>query len=382
MFNSDNDDFSEEFGKVDNKRLKTDFKPWHKPRKQWVREFQWWKSFEEVYKRNSTHFREDEPIRYFGLPGGELLDVDYMSSMMEESDELKKMKLFVHGITSNNDDKVAADIRLSKLLDRSTIDSRSKVDRFRFESLKIPDSVLWNKIKAVTPYHIINLDFCEKVFQEDTIDSLHRLLKLQFSTLGEKPWLLCVTTRIDEKGDNDDILIRLNNRLQELSEEELDEYKLRTYFSDAFNAILSKINMVDCKGSLQLFIELYIIGFVIWLITLCQSESVQLKLKSSIKYSISSCSEHEDMYSFVFELKKSVDASSDPSKVANVVTARSDAINYSQMKDNLISKLSKTENLDDYLLSNDKEKERLIHTMKQLLSKAGYDTSSYEDFCG
>src|SRR5215467_2181593 len=53
--------------------LKT-FKAWHRPRKQYVRQFQWAKQIKNLI--GMLHFSEDPKVfRYLSLPGNDLLDV-------------------------------------------------------------------------------------------------------------------------------------------------------------------------------------------------------------------------------------------------------------------------------------------------------------------
>lgn len=50
------------------------FEPWHRPRKQWIRRYQWHDSLLEMMRE--THFPADARImRYLSLPGEDLLDV-------------------------------------------------------------------------------------------------------------------------------------------------------------------------------------------------------------------------------------------------------------------------------------------------------------------
>src|SRR5687767_14563357 len=48
-------------------------KPWHKPRKQWIRRNQWLKEMSDLCEL--LKFRERQTLRYLSLPGEDLLDV-------------------------------------------------------------------------------------------------------------------------------------------------------------------------------------------------------------------------------------------------------------------------------------------------------------------
>ena len=50
------------------------FKPWHKPRKQYVRRKQLLALLRRLYQQRQP----DEPLRYLGLPGTDLIDLRYL----------------------------------------------------------------------------------------------------------------------------------------------------------------------------------------------------------------------------------------------------------------------------------------------------------------
>lgn len=47
------------------------FQPWHKPRKQYVRQFQW--ITETVELIEEIDFRDGRPFKYLGLPGKDMM---------------------------------------------------------------------------------------------------------------------------------------------------------------------------------------------------------------------------------------------------------------------------------------------------------------------
>ena len=53
---------------------KKDFLPWHRPRKQYVREMQWCR---EIIEMVDEVLPENNVLKYLGLPGDDLLDLRY-----------------------------------------------------------------------------------------------------------------------------------------------------------------------------------------------------------------------------------------------------------------------------------------------------------------
>ena len=381
MFDNDEDEVHEDaIGVVTGVNEKKPFMPWHKPRKQWVREKQWWRCLNQLLIKPSNNFETDGTVKYFGLPGAELLDVDYLAMKMLESDDLNKKKLLIHGVISSTVEKQSADSRLASLLDRRNIDPLSKVDRCNFESLEQNNSMLWNSMKRIAPYHLINLDFCDKVFQDRTISAVHKLLEYQFNALLDKPWLFCLTTKVDTTASNIDVLIRLDKCLHSIEEDELAEFNLQKYFAPVFNAISKKNSIRSYTDSIGDFTNIFLVGFVIWLVLSCLALNVDFKLKSSSKYRVADIDSLPDMYSFVFEFNKKFEPQGDRTGVAvSAEVKRQDVIEGLDPREKIIEMLTRTVDLDE-LLNNDVDLlKRYVDETKALLERCGRDVTNYEN---
>ena len=91
-------------------------------------------------------YREINIIKYFGLPGEELLDINYFSKKLSAKSSDKT--ILVHGFIDSANGKNQAEARLSELLDRENISKESKVERFNFHALADKKSLAINKIKT------------------------------------------------------------------------------------------------------------------------------------------------------------------------------------------------------------------------------------------
>ena len=129
IFSSDDDlfDIAEVTGKVSNADENT-FKPWHKPRKQFIRENQWFNPLQRIAKSNK--YNTINTINYFGLPGGDLLDVTYISQKLSAHNELSNKDFLIHGFINNVSEFKKAQSGLSQLLDRKNVCKNSKVENF------------------------------------------------------------------------------------------------------------------------------------------------------------------------------------------------------------------------------------------------------------
>lgn len=375
--NDENESHLDSTGKISKPRKLNEFKPWHKPRKQWIREKQWWNVFKDVVSTNK--YNSTNTIKYFGLPGADLLDVDYISNKMLGTNDLNTKKLFIHGIILSESEHTSANSRLSTLIDRNSVDPASKIEKYDFEGMEGENSVLWKKFEEHGPYHFINLDFCEKIFQERTIGALSKSLEYQFKTQIGKPWVFCVTTKIDIDQNSNDVLTRLDNCLHNIAEDELALFNIEKHFHPVFDAIENKVGILEFAEDFENFSNIYIVGFVIWIVLSALSQGVSFKLKTSAAYNVDSNKPAPDMYSLVFEFKKLVQLEGDLTGVAQYSGINTGKANAESSKEAVIKKLSTTNKIDD-LLSGDVElMRRYIAETKSALSNCGWDISKYEE---
>lgn len=377
--NDDNEAHEDSFGAVTNGKSIFEYKPWHKPRKQWVRDKQWWGYLQKLLIKPANNYADEVTIKYFGLPGAELLDVDYLSKKMLESTVLNDKKLLIHGVVKSPKEKQVADSRLTKLIDRINIDENSKVERGEFEAIANRNSMLWNKMKSIAPYHFINLDFCDRVLEDATIGAVYNLLEYQFAKTVDKRWLFCLTTKIDTSETNSALLGRLDECLHKIEGDELAIYNLEEYFEPVFELISKKRKISDYIDNAVKFTDIFLVGFVIWLVLTAIQCNVNFKLKSSSKYTIASDGEVPDMYSFVFEFNPFFAPQVDHTGIATTHCSEpGQQVDIAAQKQNLMRKLSSTLDIDDMLGNNNDILEKYIDDTKQLLAGCGWDVSNYE----
>jgi hypothetical protein len=74
------------------KPKKKEFLPWHKPRKQYVRRYQWCEQIKKLFAPVPTDdvaSTGETTLRYFGLPGIDLLDLRYFHDQVCEPSQLR-----------------------------------------------------------------------------------------------------------------------------------------------------------------------------------------------------------------------------------------------------------------------------------------------------
>ena len=186
-----------------------DFLPWHRPRKQYVRQHQW---CHEIVRMIASMPPADGVLKYLGLPGVDLLDLRHFHAAVCEP---KKVALRFLGFNSSARPASKAQTELNISLDEvrrmPRVDLMSDVIGDSFARLANQESIAFRKARELGPYDVINLDLCDGFGAQapGTLDgsyyeAVRCLLALQSRTMN--PWLLFLTTRADKPNINDQVL--------------------------------------------------------------------------------------------------------------------------------------------------------------------------------
>jgi len=176
------------------------FKPWHRPRKQWVRRYQWHDQMAVALR--DTHFPADARVaRYLSMPGEDLLDVRVLREACEELG-LDLRFTGLNAVRRGSSDDVQLNLSESEVRGLGRIHAGSTILRERFESIGNQDSLAYAEMRAAGPYHAINVDLCDHIAlraqdggRTTIIDALAEIIQLQIRNASH-PWVLFVTTRV------------------------------------------------------------------------------------------------------------------------------------------------------------------------------------------
>ena len=198
----DNNELEEIAGKISNiQTLKKDFKPWHKPRKQWVRYCQWKNYLRSLLDENS--YNDIKTIKYFSFPGEDCLDIKVLYEQCKEQNK----SLYFQGIEA---DTIRTQAIMSQIMDLDGIDSGSTLHaQSTFEEISAERSSLFEKITSGSPYNIINLDFMNSIFSpnngKETMQAICKIIDRQLNQQYLK-WQLYITTRCNIGSINTEFL--------------------------------------------------------------------------------------------------------------------------------------------------------------------------------
>jgi 2-hydroxychromene-2-carboxylate isomerase len=175
--------------------------PWHRPRKQYVRERQWQSCANHLIQRlqnSQAPSLRDGKLNYMTLPGIDHFDVEVIGQTAIAAG----LKLEATGFLSEAESdpiKARSQVRADALIKRGLIEDTSITFPYSFEDMASRKSQAYREIKSRAPFHIINVDACGSIalpraqHSSRIIDALHSLIELQLGTMTD-PWVLFLTT--------------------------------------------------------------------------------------------------------------------------------------------------------------------------------------------
>ncbi len=149
------------------------FQPWHRPRKQFVRRFQW---LEQISRLGGA---AGSPIRYLGLPGTDLFDLRFIHREICEPAQRQMTFLgFNRALKAGDPD---LNTSLDEVRRLPYVDSRSELLGEDFRLLANTTSIAWKRAVDLGPFDVINLDLCDSVATDrpaagSIYDAMQRLM--------------------------------------------------------------------------------------------------------------------------------------------------------------------------------------------------------------
>ncbi len=265
------------------------FKPWHRPRKQWIRRYQWHDGLLDMVR--DTHFPDDSRIvRYLSLPGEDLLDVRVLREACEQAGaDLRFTGL--NSVRRNSADDIQLNIAESEVRGLPRIHSSSTILRERFESIANDGSLAHDAVRRSGPFHAVNIDLCDHIAlraagerQPTVLDALAEVIRLQLRHASH-PWLLFITTRVSPD--------RIDTRnLGALIQAVRDNVDASPEFGEGAAALL-ETEAERLQAALgdpvnlnpQHFMNLFTLGFGKWLLRFL-GETCSLRMLPSCFYSV------------------------------------------------------------------------------------------------
>src|ERR1035437_2617770 len=354
-----------------------EFLPWHLPRKQYVRQYQW---CEQIGRLLDQFQPSDGTLKYLGLPGTDLLDLRYFHSQLCAA---RKVKLRFLGFNSSamprSKDHTEMNISLDEVRRLPHVDPMSELIRDSFVLLAKENSLACKKTRELGPYDVVNLDLCDGFgAQRPTptnsyYDSVSALLALQART--KTPWLLLLTTRADKANIDGEVL---NTLLGKYVENLANCAQFREASREKF-AVETEEALRTVSATSDGLLSIFLTGLCKWLLGLalaCQPP-VSLELRSVIGYRVDGASVHEDLISLALRFTPTFVPAEDPLGLENSPAAMPDECALSAR---VLKRVAKRVDAAKKLREDEGLHQKMIDGTAKLLALARYDVDGYKEW--
>lgn len=370
---------------------RTNFFPWHKPRKHFLRVNQWSNSVAELVD-NLKLKQKNRSLQYLSLPGPDLLDVRTLEPMCQH----KEIKLSFLGLNDGGSDGAQKHLNsalLNQVLSLPSIDSLSSVVPDKFEHLSKKETIAYERVIAShRSFDVINVDLCGTLAEAPPgqpgptlINAVFNLINHQAKSRTED-WLLFLTTRSNKDMVDQGTMKKLINWLNQLidTDAELAQHYIDSGFVSAQELTEGKIDLEKLSHSAHSM--LFTVGLGHWIFESLFNNQPAWRVDMLPQYGYHVLLEDPkcDMISMGFYCKRlAVAAPQDPMGLAHIPPVQN-VPNVAQTKKNAHDKIHRRvrEFCDvDVKLHNEPElyKTSLAESAK-LLKSALYDEAKYLEF--
>ncbi len=346
-----------------------EFRPWHKPRKQFVRREQLSALLQRLYESR----KPGDPLRYLGLPGTDLIDLRYLHEQLCLAND---RPLCFLGFNTEAQPGNPAHVQLSVSLDEvrrlPNVDTQSDVIPDDFRRIGNPRSIAWSRTQQLGPFDVVNIDLCDGLASDppQNDESVYKALAqlMAFQARNPSPWLLLVSTRIRHGMFDADAEQRLIGRFRE-------NVANCEGFAEACKELLeSDVESIDpatCSQADLLILMVAAIGK--WLSALAQAHGPsRIELASTHGYRIDPVAVREDLVSIALRVEPVIAASPDalsptrPTPEDECTTAKA-----------ILRRSALRRDVDTILEMEADVREELTVETERLLADARYEVAGY-----
>ena len=360
------------FGDLDYEMVeleRREFKPWHRPRKQFVRREQWAEQVRRLYADRPT----EDPLRYLGLPGTDLIDLRYLYEQICRPASRPLIFLgFNSRLQPDSPARRELDISLYEVRRLPNVQQQSDVIHDDFRRISDESSIAWDRARTLGPFDVVNIDLCDGLasdsptIRQSIYDALSQVTALQGHSLT--PWLLLITTRIGPNMFDSDaeaaILQRFHDNVCTCDgfAEECQQY---------LGLDATTIDSTTCSD--DDYLKLMIVALGKWLAKLVQaSRSSQVTLASTLGYRVVKNAPCEDLVSIALRCEPIV------ARPENALSpAPPQPFDECKTAKRIVRRTANRKDVDSKLEADPDTQEALVIEMEHLLTAARYDVSLY-----
>lgn len=346
-----------------------EFKPWHKPRKQFVRRKQWSALLRRLYEDRGP----GDPLRYLGLPGSDLIDLRYLHEQLCSDDGRTLCFLgFNTAARLGSPEQVEMNISLDEVRRLGNVDGQSAVLTDDFRLVGNEYSIAWSRTRQLGPFDVVNIDLCDGLASESPqnngsiYSALAQLMALQ--ARNPNPWLLLITTRMGRGTFDADAEQRLISHFRE-------NVARCEGFAEACGQLLEldveSVDPATCSEADHLNLMTVAIGK--WLSMLVQSQAPShVELASTHGYRVNPAAPQEDLVSLAFRFEPVIVASPDA-----LSPTAPDPVDECAIAKAILRRSTRRLDVDTILNEQPDLREELTAETERLLVKSRYDIEDY-----
>lgn len=359
--------------------------PWHRPRKQFIRERQWILHSDRLINRLkgrpgllATANRPPD-VRFLTLPGIDYLDVRLLADVCRKRGCSLTSTGFIAGGEGNRE-TARAKVREQSLIKSGYITSSSHTFPSRFEEIAPPDGQAIRDLERKGPFHIVNVDVCGTIARpgethpKRVIDAIYRLVESQLARAAHR-WLLFITVDVRPNSIEESTLASLWQTVVENAKDIVFRDAVLSTFGKSRSDLEAVLTDATSTGGYD-FLRVFALGFAKWLIHLARSKQWSILTHSAYCYSTSGeASLDPTMPCLAFEFAPPPRSLSDPFDVTRAQPSPSNTPN-DDTAIRAVEKVAAMDDLDDRMRQDQSLCHEMVSRTKELLEEAGYDNAA------
>lgn len=354
------------------------FKPWHKPRKHYLRVYQWCHEIAALIKE--LGLGDGDALGYLGMPGEDLLDVRTLQGVCERG----KVKLRYLGFDSTADNDGQYELNLSKheVASLGFMDPFSKILKDRVEGIAVDKSVTQMQFEQTAPYDVINLDLCDSVAAGtgpgSYYDALTQICNLQLKAGRSKPWLLFMATRaIRSQIDNVSKVKLLQCVQTNMASSATFTQRVKERLSLDAQDVANEIADASLLEHTRL-VRAFGLGLAKWLLKVCMSTDPKVTVTLLGSYSYRIEQNEPDMLSLAFRFEPVIHARVDDSGLGRAAVAAAPIVPTEEsLGIALAESVGSVRDVDQLLADDTKLMEKVTAQAATVLEAARYRRDKY-----
>lgn len=389
--------------------LRTDFKPWHRVRKQFIRDNQWNHEIHHLAQRLRRDLQKterecgagnpgaeanqpepipetiriDRPLRCFTLPGDELLDIRCLR------EKLQAEGCYLRFLGFNNtlrDHKALRKMAVSEsaVTQLSRVCRDSHVSNDTFQDISSNNTQAYRLFRQYGPYDVVNLDLCDSLVPRGASNetnrnytALHQLLNFQIQ-YQRTPWLLFATTQVDRTTLHQPEL----NQLAAPTRNNCDKFQS---FAKALSGVIPEASFKSQEHALDIsyltpdhLVRVFGVVLGKWLVSILHPASPRcvVKLLSTYRYTIRADIDVE-MLSLAFLITPHYGPPVDSTGLSQLRPQERALPAEEQIGIDIVTTAEYIKDVDHLLAQDQNLRAQLAKRKAALLASAGYDPDAY-----